>query len=73
MSQGELIENGSSLLSFKRILLEVKAPWMLHTAYCGYPFSVIFSEPPPEGGLDLVTNRQGAFFLVEGCARAGCT
>ena len=73
MSQREFIENGSSLLSFKRILLEVKAPWMLHTAYCGYPFSVIFSEPPPEGGLDLVPNRQGAFFLDEGCARAGCT
>ena len=24
-----------------------------------------FSEPPPEGGLDLVTNRQGAIFLHE--------
>ena len=23
----------------------------------------LFSEPPPEGGLDLVTNRQGKSFL----------
>jgi len=26
-----------------------------------------FSEPPPEGGLDLVINRKGALFLLLYC------
>ena len=30
------------------------------TVYDTFVLTVYFLSPPPEGGLDLVTNRQGA-------------
>ena len=48
----------------KKIGKSKNACLILYIKYMGYNSSrlmlIIFSEPPPEGGLDLVTNRQGA-------------
>jgi len=62
MADGQLESIWSELnfatrtLSPVRLVLKVTLFLLLH--FTGV--FLCFSEPPPEGGLDLVTNRQGA-------------